>query len=239
MDDETRVGRLQVRSRQVMAGAGWSVTEFTVYCPFRQRSLGIDECEECAAYDGTADGADGEPIMIACTRLAPAPEMPDVVEEVARGALERTPVSRIMARHVICVQADMPLRALAALLMRRHISGVPVVDEEFRPLGMVSKTDLIRRTAPSEGDGLERSADEANDADKLTGFVGEAMTPSVTSVGERASVLEAAAIMADRRVHRLPVVGRDGRIVGVVSSIDVLAWISRDLPQGEGVAGAG
>jgi CBS domain-containing protein len=237
MPGDEQIGRLQVRSRQVVSGAGGSVTEFTVYCPFRQRSVGIDECEECAAYDGTQDNADGEPIAIACTRLAAPREMPDVVEEVARGALERTPVSRIMARHVICVQADMPLQAVADLLVRRRISGVPVIDDEFRPLGMISKTDLIRRASAAGGEHAD-GEDLGGDIPPLEGLVGGFMTPSVASLGERASVLEAAAIMADRHVHRLPVVGRDGRIVGMVSSLDVLAWISRDLPQGEGVAGA-
>lgn len=234
--DEAPGGRLQVRSREVVDAGGWSVSEFTVYCPFRQRSVGVDECEECAAYDGTQDDAQGEPIAVACTRLAPPREMPEVVDQVARGALERIPVSRIMARHVVCVQADMPLQAVAELLIRRQISGVPVIDDEFRPLGIISKTDLVRRASAADGEGADD--DEGGDVPPLAGCVGGFMTPSVATLGERTSILEAAAVMADRRVHRLPVVGRDGRIVGLVSSLDVLAWISRELPQGEGVAGA-
>ncbi|HYZ88665.1 MAG TPA: CBS domain-containing protein, partial [Myxococcales bacterium] len=103
--------------------------------------------------------------------------------------------------------------------------------------GMISKTDLIRRASAAGGEHAD-GEDLGGDIPPLEGLVGGFMTPSVASLGERASVLEAAAIMADRHVHRLPVVGRDGRIVGMVSSLDVLAWISRDLPQGEGVAGA-
>jgi len=232
MDDTSPVGKLQVRSRQVVSGGGSSVTEFTVYCPFRRRSLGIDECEECAAYDGTSDGSAGEPAEVACTRLTPAPDVPPVVEVVARGALERTTVSRIMARHVVCVQADMPLQEVAAVLVRRRIGGVPVVDDEFRPLGMISKTDLVRRSCKDAEEDIELSTAAAAPA----GCVAEVMTPSVAALSERASVLEAAAIMADRGIHRMPIVGRDGRIVGVVSSLDILGWISRDLPQGEGVA---
>ncbi|HYV65559.1 MAG TPA: CBS domain-containing protein [Myxococcales bacterium] len=230
--DDSLVGRLQVRSRQVVLAGGASVAELTVYCPFRQRSLRLEECEECAAYDGTAEGTGGEPIAIACTRLSPAAQVPQVAETVAQGALERTPVSRIMARHVICVQGDMTLRDLAAILVRRRISGMPVVDDEFRPLGIVSKSDLIRYSV-EEGRGDAAETDDIGDAG---GCVARVMTPAVATLGERASVLEAAAIMAEQRIHRLPIVGRDGRIVGVVSSLDVLAWISRDLPQGEGVA---
>lgn len=232
--DESAVGRLQVRSRQVVMAGGSSVTELTVYCPFRQRSLGLEECEECAAYDGTAEGTGGEPTAIACTRLAPAAQVPELVEAVAQDALERTPVSRIMARHVICVQGDMPLRDVAAVLVNRRIGGVPVVDEQFRPLGMISKSDLVRRS-------LEEGAESAEEEDAVAPVAGESryvaqvMTPAVATLSERASVLEAASMMAEQRIHRLPIVGRDGRIVGVVSSLDVLAWISRDLPQGEGL----
>lgn len=232
MDETPPVGKLQVRTRQVVTGGGTSVTEFTVYCPFRRRSLGLDECEECAAYDGTSEGTAGEPTGIACTRVTVAPDVPPVVEVVARGALERIAVSRVMARHVVCVQADMPLHEVAAVLVRRRIGGVPVVDDEFRPLGMISKTDLVRRSCQEVEEDIELSTATATG----TGCVAEVMTPSVATLGERASLLEAAAIMADRGIHRLPIVGRDGRIVGVVSSLDILSWVSRDLPQGEGVA---
>jgi CBS-domain-containing membrane protein len=58
----------------------------------------------------------------------------------------------------------------------------------------------------------------------------------ITSGG--GTVTEFTVYWAEERVHRVVVVERDGRIVGIVSSLDVLKWFSRELPSGEGVAGA-
>src|SRR5438045_9111616 len=63
------------------------------------------------------------------------------------------------------------------------------------------------------------------------------MTRPAICVDERDSLLDAAKTMGAREVHRVVVTGREGRVVGILSSSDVLRWISRVLPAGEGVAG--
>ncbi len=220
MDGAPGVGSLEVRSRRIESGGGSSVTELTVYCPFRQRSLELEQCEECFAHERTAEDAEGNPKEVACRRIGSAIDLPDVAETAARAVLERTPVSLVMARHVVCVEPDLPVRELAGILLRHRISGVSVVDAEFRPIGVVTRSDLIQR-GPDVG-----------------GSVADVMTRPVTALGERASLIEAAHLMAGQGVHRLPVTGLDGRIIGIVSSLDVLRWLSRELPSGEGVAGA-
>ncbi len=241
MDSAPGIGRLEVRSRQVTSRDGWSVAEFTVYCPFRQRSVELDQCEECFAHEITTENADGTPKEIACRRIGPALDLPAVAETIARATLERTPVSRVMARHVVCVHADLPLCELTGIVLRHDVSSVPVVDEESRPIGMLTKTDLIRH-------GFEIGADDREEVAvaiprragllPATVCVAEVMTPSVTSLGERASLIEAAQLLAEQGVHCIAVTARDGRVVGIVSSLDVLRWLSRELPSGEGVAGA-
>jgi CBS domain-containing protein len=233
----TGSGRLLVRSRQITSEGGSAVTEFTVYCPFRQRSLDLEQCEACFAYDGTVVDMAGTPNELACARIAPAVSLPDVAETAARDTLEHTPVSRVMARQVVCVHPELPLGELAGILLGHKISGLPVVDEAFRPLGMVTKTDLIRHGFEI-GEGEEFTVRHGPGFAGRTCCVAEIMSPSVVSIGERGSLIEAAQLMISRGVHRVVVTSRDGRIVGIVSSIDVLRWISRELPSGEGVAGA-
>jgi CBS domain-containing protein len=53
------------------------------------------------------------------------------------------------------------------------------------------------------------------------------MTPLVLSVRQGTPIARAAALMAAEGVHRLPVVNENNRIVGLVSSIDVLRWVGR------------
>src|SRR4029079_18434500 len=57
---------------------------------------------------------------------------------------DRTPVSAIMTTDVICVQPDVSIESVTRLLLERGISGVPVVDADGVPVGLVSKTDLLR-----------------------------------------------------------------------------------------------
>ncbi len=119
-----------------------------------------------------------------------------------------------MTRHVICVTADLGAEALGALFLERGISGAPVVDDEGRPLGVVSKTNLIRL---SYGDLAAPS----------TPTVGDIMMPIAFCLPVNETIAKAAALMACEHVHRLPVVSAAGRVVGIVSTIDVLAWLAR------------
>lgn len=211
------VGTLEVRSRHIDGATHGPATQFTVYCPFRKRTVDLETCEECSAYGGASETPEGELDEIGCRRLAPTLDLPDVAAAVALEALERTPAARVMSRHVICVEPEVTVHDVAAILLRHHLSSVPVVDDEFRLLGIVTKADLLGKSESSPA--------------------AFAMAPSVVALGERASVIEAARAMADAGVHRVPVTSEDGRIVGIVSSLDVMRFLSRDLPQGEGVAG--
>src|SRR5262249_39697522 len=55
------------------------------------------------------------------------------------------PVRRIMSREVICAREDLALAALMDLMVRRRIGCVPVIDERGRPIGMVTKFDVVEQ----------------------------------------------------------------------------------------------
>jgi CBS domain-containing protein len=112
-----------------------------------------------------------------------------------------------MTADVWCVGEDLDSEIATQLLLDRNIGGAPVVDSVGRPVGVISRTDLLR---------------ERNRSSRVR----EIMTPMVFALPERATVAQAAALMAFERVHRLPVVSEDGRVVGVVSSIDLVAWLA-------------
>jgi predicted transcriptional regulator len=122
-----------------------------------------------------------------------------------------TPISAVMARDVVCVGPAETLEDLARVLLVNDIGGVPVVDPDRRPLGVVSKTDALRALA--EGDRRALAAD--------------IMTPVTLTMREYSSIAQAAALMAYEHVHRVVVVNPAGSVVGLVSTIDVLRWLAR------------
>jgi predicted transcriptional regulator len=131
-----------------------------------------------------------------------------------RGTADRTPVAEIMMMPVVCVEPHQSARALCAMFLEKGISGAPVVDQKGRPLGMVSKTDLIRWTCEAERN--------------LDCTVSDVMVPVPVCVNAGETIARAAAIMAFERVHRVPIVDSSGCIVGIVSSIDVMGWLARE-----------
>jgi CBS domain-containing protein len=147
---------------------------------------------------------------------------------------EEESVGTIMTRTTYCVKEDVTIEAATALLLEHAMSGMPVVDDEGRPIGLISKTDLLRHFHES-GDGIE--AVDANRVARTmgTGFhptavhgtpVREVMMPVVFAVDESASIACAAALMAGENVHRLPVLADDGTIAGILSTLDIVRWVA-------------
>jgi CBS-domain-containing membrane protein len=115
-------------------------------------------------------------------------------------------VRDIMTRDVAWVPIDMPLGRVASELADRQVNGAPVCARDGKVVGMISKTDLT----------------ELYGADHEHRTARDAMTPEVLSVGAGESMYRAARTMAFEGVHQLVVVDEGDRIVGIVTSMDVL-----------------
>lgn len=128
-------------------------------------------------------------------------------------------VRALMKDRVATVHPDTSLKAIAVLLASWGVSGAPVVDDDGTVVGVVSQGDLLRRKADHArfriaGAALRR---------KETGIrASELMTAPAVTVGLDEDVSRAAKLMEERRVHRLPVVDEDGKLVGVVARGDLL-----------------
>lgn len=146
---------------------------------------------------------------------------------------DNTPVSAVMTCKALCVRKDHSIEALAALLVTHRISGVPVVDAEGRPIGVVSKTDLVRErhengdTAALEvAHGTSSIEDGFHELPVSRGTVADVMTPVAISLHEHSSVSCAAALMAMEGLHRVVVVGDDDRVTGIVTALDIMRWVA-------------
>jgi CBS domain-containing protein len=142
-------------------------------------------------------------------------------------------ISDLMTRDVSTVTPATPLKEAAAVLARRGISGLPVVDADGLVVGVLSEADVVvKQSGPREQHGglfawLVEPPDPTLPAKLEATTAGEAMTsPAVTIAPER-PVRDAAVRMLDADVNRLPVVDGDGRLVGIVSRGDLVRAFTR------------
>jgi CBS domain-containing protein len=140
-------------------------------------------------------------------------------------------VRHVMTETVFTVTPDTPLKAVATRMLEYGISGMPVVDGE-RVLGVISETDILfkERVAPDRKglvDWLVHYAEDPPLAKLEARTAGEAMTtPAVTITPER-TVADAAALLLDLRIDRLPVI-EGGELVGIVTRADLIRAFTRD-----------
>jgi CBS domain-containing protein len=157
----------------------------------------------------------------------------------------------VMTTEVITVDPDTSVKALAALLSERGISGVPVVDTDNRVVGVVSEGDLLHRVET----GTERQPERrtrrrrswwldaiASDRELARDYVKsharavrDIMTRDVVSVSDTAELADIAVLLETKRIKRVPVV-RDGKLVGIVSRANLVRALATTKSAPESVA---
>lgn len=112
-----------------------------------------------------------------------------------------------------------------ATLLDLGVSSAPVVDESGTLVGLVSASDFLHKEAgsvilPMEG---TNEAEVLNKVKKIIGQkVGDLMTNDLFTIDANASMRTAAALMAQEKLHSLPVIDDDDKLVGVISTFDVM-----------------
>jgi CBS-domain-containing membrane protein len=140
-----------------------------------------------------------------------------------------TAVQDVMTTRVVAVPETAEYKEIVTLLRRHRVSAVPVVDPGGKVTGVVSGADLLmKQTAPAMPTGTVRLAWRLRSKSKASAVTAaELMTSPAVTVGSDASVGQAARLMQDRHVKRLPVVDAGGHLVGIVSRVDVLSVYER------------
>ena len=150
--------------------------------------------------------------------------------------MDELKVGEIMQTDVVSVGPETTVRELADILAKHKISGVPVVNGQGGVVGMVSEADIILQDADLHFPYYIQFLDSVI---YLQGFgkfeerfrkafgsrVTEIMSREVISISPDASVRDAATLMADRKVNRLPVV-MSGKLVGIVTRGDIVRAIA-------------
>ncbi|MGW6691326.1 CBS domain-containing protein [Streptomyces sp. NPDC054961] len=129
-------------------------------------------------------------------------------------------VGDLMNGEVVSVTPGTSFKEVAKLLAQYDISGLPVLDDDDRVVGVVSQTDLLARAAP------DLHQDQESDRVEPPTAGGIMSAPAVTVRAEETAA-DAARLMTRRGIERLPVVDEEERLVGIVTRRDLLRLFVR------------
>jgi CBS-domain-containing membrane protein len=136
------------------------------------------------------------------------------------------PVREVMTKDVVTASKGMNVHEAARLLSEHRISGMPVVDDSKRVIGVISEADILFLTGISTEhrlrDILRRLLGEPQPARKVGEKVEDIMSiPPITALADD-DVRQVAAVLDERRIKRLPVVDEDGKLIGIISRADIV-----------------
>lgn len=123
-------------------------------------------------------------------------------------------VGRIMSSPVATTLPETPIYEAAQTMVDQDIGSLIIVDEDDRPEGILTSTDLVQLVA-------DQTAIDAT-------VVEEYMTPIDTATTANKPIREAADEMMTRGVHHIPVVDDDESVIGILTTTDLTAYLSDD-----------
>jgi CBS-domain-containing membrane protein len=133
-----------------------------------------------------------------------------------------------MVREVVTVTRKTPLVQVAEVMAGHGISGVPVVEEGERVVGVISEKDFLARMGEQDaktfmgvvaeclkGKGCVAVPIKGQNAEDI-------MTSPAVTVNEETSIMEIASILTGQNINRVPVIDRKGHLVGIISRADIV-----------------
>jgi CBS domain-containing protein len=149
-------------------------------------------------------------------------------------------VADIMTRDVVVAAPVTTVSEIARLMWHHNLSGLPIVDAGGRVVGIVTEMDLLARNANLHVPTYLRVLDvmiplgnRHEFEEELRRAVGttahDVMSPDVVIVAPDTDLADAATLMMDKRIKRLPVV-ENGKLVGIITAADFLRLLAQDIP---------
>jgi len=192
-----------------------------VACPLQARDVPVEECGRCSRGFVVTESDKPEALVICPPK-------------------EQAVVGDIMSRKVVAVHPDLLIERLILLLIDEGLSAVTVVDEHKKPIGVVSKTDLVFddyewAELRDEAISLRRVGLGGGEEDSdlyvrellQSRTVKDIMSGEPITISTHAAVTDVAKLMYENGVHECPVVDIEGELVGMVTTMDVVRWVAR------------
>ncbi|MFM6039123.1 MAG: CBS domain-containing protein, partial [Sphaerospermopsis kisseleviana] len=148
-------------------------------------------------------------------------------------------VAEVMTHNPIMVNPQTPLKEAIQILAEKRISGLPVINDAGKLVGIISETDLMWQetgvTPPAyimfldSVIYLQNPGAYERDLHKALGqTVGEVMSKNPLTITPDKSLKEAAKIIQEHKVHRLPVLDSTSKVIGILTRGDIIRAMSAE-----------
>lgn len=142
-------------------------------------------------------------------------------------------IKDVMTNEVITVNENDTVEKSASILAKYDLSGLPVVDDNGRVIGIITEGDLIKHNSEVQVPAfleilggiiyLDDPNKYLDDVKKSMGyFVKTVMTNDVITINQNEKVEAAASLLVRKKIKKLPVLNDDGKLVGIISRKDVM-----------------
>ena len=148
-------------------------------------------------------------------------------------------VADVMSSEVLTVKKETPLKDAIKLIADNQISALPVVDETGKLVGIISEGDLMWQESGIDTPPyimlldsiiyLQNPARHDKQIHKALGqTVGEVMSDRPLTIKPKKPVREAARLMHDKKIRRLPVIDEQERVIGIVTQGDIVRMMATE-----------
>ena len=144
-------------------------------------------------------------------------------------------VAHLMTRDVVTVKKDTPLEEAARRLTGLRISGMPVVDDQHKVIGVIGELDIMSVLSGKKRRGFKdlfrRLMGEPSPVRKEGDQVGQIMSTPAITIKSTFDVRDAARVLDSHRIKRLPVVDDEGKLIGVICRADIVRAMGKTMEE--------
>lgn len=141
-----------------------------------------------------------------------------------------TKLAKIMTTEVLRVHIEDSLEKVGELFETNNIHHIPVVEEDNRIVGIISKSDYVTVSHALTAFNKEKYR-EYNRSIQRSLLASELMTKQVAKLSPEDSIYTAAEYFRENLFHAIPVVSKEGKLVGIVTTYDLVNYAYQDRPE--------
>jgi CBS domain-containing protein len=139
-----------------------------------------------------------------------------ITKEVKEAKQPLMTVGDYMSKKLVTFKPEQTMHEVVKILLKKGISGAPVVNEKNELVGVISEGDCLKEVVKGKYDNMPT----------LSGLAKDQMTKNVVTIEPQLNIFEAADLFLNRRIRRFPVV-KNGKLVGQISQKDIMRAVMK------------
>ena len=144
---------------------------------------------------------------------------------------QQVPIAEVMTRDVVSAKPDADIHEAIRLLSEKGVGGLPVVDDDHGVVGVITEADVLCMLGVERKHGfkdlIRHVLGDPCLKQQREGKVRDFMTSPAVVVRPDQDTLEAARLLEQRRIKRLPVVDERNRLVGIITRADIVKAVAK------------